>query len=209
MIISYSYFNICLIGMFIIINDTILAAPRRAAPRRAVRCREARSGARSYICIYTCMCTYIHIHRYVCIYIYIYVHVYPLYIYIYIYIYIYSGARCAPRWDSGQNITHQESQTWKYLERSHWKFIGIFQWKSTGQVPILRKIPLKSELLLENATDNPLDNSTERPRRFLWRWILACNLWLLETKRDTHIERDYTTYIYIYREREICVYVFT
>ena len=35
--------------------------------------------------------------------------------------------------------------------------------KSTGEVTILWKIPLKSEDPLENATENPLENATENP----------------------------------------------
>ena len=39
-----------------------------------------------------------------------------------------------------------------------------FQWKSTGKVTILWKLPLTSEIILENAPENPLEHATENPQ---------------------------------------------
>ena len=36
--------------------------------------------------------------------------------------------------------------------------------KSIGEVTILCKIQLRSEITLENATENPLEDATENPR---------------------------------------------
>ena len=41
---------------------------------------------------------------------------------------------------------------------------------------ILWKIPLKCEIVLENATENPLENATDNPRWFLRCRFLVCNV---------------------------------
>ena len=51
---------------------------------------------------------------------------------------------------------------------------------------ILWKIPLKYEMLLENATEQPLENATENPRRFLRCWFLVCNALPLESSGGDH-----------------------
>ena len=106
-----------------------------------------------------------------------------IYIYIYIYIYICDGrarsllARSPyvstprpvvlrPHLCTSQDIMlHQKSQKCNTIGKCHWKSIGQFQWKSTGEVTILRTTTLSNNIMLENATENPLDHATERPCR--------------------------------------------
>ena len=63
-------------------------------------------------------------------------------IYIYIYIYVYTSP--------SENTSESP--------------FGNVQRKSAGKVTILLKIPLTSEITLENAAESPLENATGNPR---------------------------------------------
>ena len=115
-----------------------------------------------YVCvyIYIYIYIYIHIHTYIYTYIHMYIHMYmymciSLSLYIYIYIHMWRQrsnstmvwAKYYTPFLTKMNIHRKMSLT---IHRT-------VPAKSTGQVTILWKIPLRNELPSENATDHPLE----------------------------------------------------
>ena len=68
-------------------------------------------------------------------------------------------------------ITQQKTQKWTSIGKGRWESNGSFQWQSTGKVTILWNMPPKSEI--------PVENTTEDPQWFLRCRFLVCNNLLL------------------------------